>query len=185
MTNPRKFDPSGDELWCKVEGTENIYVSNTGKVARYYIRGKVLITVTPAKGFSVPTVRIPMADGSTPYRSVCVLVAEAFVPNPHNQRGVYHVNNDVNDNRAENLRWCESTPEWRERDASPERPLKPVGIFSMREGEDWDRPLIVYSSEEAAADALGISLSAVRVSIRKRRLIFRNRQLRYVKLTTK
>lgn len=185
MTNPRKFEISSDELWCKVQGTESIYVSNAGRVARYYIRGKVLIMLTPLKRPGNPMVRIPMTDGSTPYRSVCVLVAEAFVPNPYNQKGVYHINKDVNDNRAENLRWCESTPEWKEKDVSPGRTPKPVGIFSMRKGEDWDKPLVVYSSEEAAADALGLSLSAVRTSIRKNRLILRNRQLRYVKLTTK
>ena len=36
-----------------------------------------------------------------------ILVAEHFVPNPHNKTFVLHINGDIYDNRAENLQWVD------------------------------------------------------------------------------
>lgn len=38
------------------------------------------------------------------------LVGEAFVDNPNNFPNVTHINGDVQDNRAENLRWVTRSP---------------------------------------------------------------------------
>lgn len=38
------------------------------------------------------------------------LIAEAFVENPHQFPNVTHINGDVQDNRAENLRWISKSP---------------------------------------------------------------------------
>ena len=40
-------------------------------------------------------------------RFVHRLVAETFLPNPHNLREVNHINRNRSDNRIENLEWCD------------------------------------------------------------------------------
>lgn len=45
-------------------------------------------------------------DGVETEHNVAQLVAESFIPNPDNLPYVRHINGDKQDNRAENLEWC-------------------------------------------------------------------------------
>ena len=49
-------------------------------------------------------------DGVETIHNVAQLAAEAFIPNPNNLPYVRHKNGDKQDNRVENLEWCD-TPE--------------------------------------------------------------------------
>ena len=52
-----------------------------------------------------PFVVLEDNNGDRVVRKVCVLVAEAFVPNPNNKSNIRHKNGNVADNRADNLEW--------------------------------------------------------------------------------
>ncbi len=45
--------------------------------------------------------------GKRVVKFVHVLVATAFLPNPHNQKNVNHINGNIYDNRACNLEWID------------------------------------------------------------------------------
>ena len=176
MTKFKRLDPTKDELWCPVPDTENIWVSDKGKVVAYYHKSRVMINQTRVKGRS-PRVLIKQG-GKQVNRSVAIMVAEAFVPNPYNQIYVFHINGDVYDNRAVNLRWCDTTPESEDHDSDPGKRKKPVALYSI--DKSGKRTLItVFSSEKSASDVLGFSVSAIKVAVSNNIIFHRNRHIRY------
>lgn len=87
-------------------------VSNLGRV-----RSKDRIVITPKTSyFKKGRILIPSLDGKGNYLFVGLhvnnkvkliyihrLVAQNFIPNPHNYK---HINENKKDNRADNLEWC-------------------------------------------------------------------------------
>lgn len=57
-------------------------------------------------GSSIRTWMLPNGYRTCRFGKLHVLVAQAFLPNPHSHDTVHHMNGDKQDNRACNLQWC-------------------------------------------------------------------------------
>ena len=103
------------EIWKDIEGYEGLYqVSNEGRVKsleRVVImkngtsktwNGTILKGGKTKKGYMY--VNLSKNNVKDP-RYVHILVATAFIPNPHNYTVVHHINGNHQDNRVENLCW--------------------------------------------------------------------------------
>lgn len=87
------------ELWQRI-GSTNKYVSNMGRVKKIFYHGKEVLMKqwTTNKGYKMVEI-----DNSN--RSVHILVAEAFIPNPLKKPEVNHKFGIKSDNRATELEW--------------------------------------------------------------------------------
>lgn len=93
------------EHWKTIEFAPNYEVSDYGRV-RNKIKGNIVKPFTD-KGQKYDRVELYNGNGkkcAKKYR-VSRLVAMHFIPNPYNKKYVDHVNTNIHDNRAENLRW--------------------------------------------------------------------------------
>jgi hypothetical protein len=110
------------EIWKPVLGVKgNLYdgyyeISNLGRVKMLprilrYSKGlrvskEKIVIGSNSHGYKVVSFK---KEGIKTMKSVHVLVAMAFIHNPHPEKFnmVNHLNSDRSDNRAENLEWCD------------------------------------------------------------------------------
>lgn len=103
------------EIWKDIPGYEGFYRVSTkgnvwsypriteGKHGRYFSRkGKSIKPIAADHGYL--KVRLTK-DGKQTDRRIHRLVADVFLPNPHNRSEVNHKNGIKTDNRVENLEW--------------------------------------------------------------------------------
>lgn len=110
------LEEKGIEIWKDIPGYEGLYqVSNTGKVKS--LERKVN-TFGGKRGVGERILRphhrrkkylgvILSKEGVHKDYSIHRLVAEAWVPNPLNLPQVNHIDEDVQNNNAANLEWCD------------------------------------------------------------------------------
>ena len=85
--------------WRKICEFPDYMVSNTGIVAG---PKKILKPIRHTTGYFYVNL---YKDGKPKAVSLSRLVARAFVPNPLNKPNVDHIDRDLNNNNADNLRW--------------------------------------------------------------------------------
>lgn len=155
-----------DERWKRVQGFRDYWVSDHGRVygpGGKIRRGGFLTLVETPGGYYKVTLA---CDNYRVERRVNRLVAEAFIPNPHNLPIVMHMDNDRLNNHVDNLKWgthaennrycwdCGRHPvtltdEDRERAYATRR--TPVIAINMYTGERS-----IFASQHEAARALGV-----------------------------
>lgn len=108
-----------NEIWEPISGYEGLYeVSNLGRVKSL---GKLLYNINKNTYNFYAYERILRPSTNKGYLQVNLskngilkcfrvhkLVAMAYIPNPNNYLQINHKNEIRNDNRAENLEWCNS-----------------------------------------------------------------------------
>lgn len=98
-----------------IEGTGNAYsCDREGNIYSHHIGtyGKVSSTpirkLTPCCSSTSNYLRVTFClDGKTQSQSVSRLVAQTWVPNPDNLPEVDHIDNNIYNNKAENLQWID------------------------------------------------------------------------------
>jgi hypothetical protein len=109
-----------EEVWKPIKGYEGIYevsslgrfkslerdVASTfyGRPRTLHLKEKILKQQQNHRGYM--TIRIGTGANKVSLYMHRV-VAEAFIPNPHNLPAINHKNEQPNDNRVENLEWCD------------------------------------------------------------------------------
>lgn len=92
------------EIWKKAKGYENFEVSSIGR-----IKNKALNLIkkqrTSKNGYLIVTLK---ENGIQHTEYVHRLVAKAFIDNPHNLPAVNHIDENRQNNRVENLEWCDT-----------------------------------------------------------------------------
>lgn len=114
------------EIWKDIAGYENLYqVSNLGNIKsigrmNYDINTKKVVFLKkemPLKPFlnhkGYKMVKLQKNKNKKTI-SIHRLVAQTFIDNPNNLPQVNHINGNKQDNRVENLEWCDNTYNYRE-----------------------------------------------------------------------
>lgn len=86
---------------ARVKSVERVIVYKSGKKKR--INERIMSCCKNNTGYILVQL---FKDGVAKNVFVHQLMADAFIPNPHNKPCIDHINTDKTDNRIKNLRWC-------------------------------------------------------------------------------
>jgi len=93
-----------DEIWKVIEGSENYFVSNYGRIKKNYKKSSKLLMPYKKRNHKWLFVKINLG-GKIKELQIHKLVADHFVINEQNLKVVWHKNGDLYDNHADNLEW--------------------------------------------------------------------------------
>jgi len=127
------------EEWKPIEDYTDYSVSNLGNV-RSNRKMKLLKLCLDTSGR--PFVNIYNKKGRLT-RQIARLIAIAFIANPTNLPMIDHINRNVLDNRIENLRWCSSSQNNRNREKQLNTTSQYKGVY-LAEGR-WKASIRVNS----------------------------------------
>lgn len=152
------------EIWKPIKGYEGLYeVSNMGNVRsldRHLMFGNkyCLYKGKPKKPYLIPKGYLIVGlfkNNKGKHYSVHRLVAEAFIPNPKNLPCVDHINTVRDDNRVENLRWCDTAGNLAN-PISRKRRIEALIIYPpVIQLDENKKPIRSFKSCRAAAEELG------------------------------
>lgn len=92
------------EIWKDIDNFENIYqISNLGRIKNLKFN-RILKSVLSKHPKPYPTIGL-YKKNARKYTNLHVLIAKAFIPNPHNKPFVNHIDGDKTNNKLENLEW--------------------------------------------------------------------------------
>jgi hypothetical protein len=92
------------EVWVDIQGYEGRYeVSNTGKVRKLYGNKKELKPELHDKKYYRFSLSL---YGIQTHKKTHRLVAEHFIPNPHDKPEINHIDCDKLNNHVSNIEWC-------------------------------------------------------------------------------
>lgn len=144
-----------EEIWKPVLGYGNYIISNYGRVKNRFT-GHILADKVEKNGY----VRVHLSNqGTAKLFLLHRLVACAFVPNPDNHPTVNHIDENKQNNRADNLEWCDMSYQnsygvgAENRNKAKERPVVQFDL-SWNKVKEW-------GSIAEAADALGLERSTI------------------------
>lgn len=105
------------EIWKDIKDYENLYqVSNYGNVkskgrlvntvynSKRKIKGKILKQTIRRNGYCYVTLYNEYGKSTT--QSIHRLVANHYIPNPHNYPIINHIDCNKKNNKVDNLEWC-------------------------------------------------------------------------------
>jgi hypothetical protein len=95
-----------NEVWKEVNGFDKLFVSNMGRIISKSgaLRSRFLKMSANSNGHLFIMRKKKASSPNWSYQ-VALIVAETFLPNPKRYKYISHINNDISDNRLENLEW--------------------------------------------------------------------------------
>ena len=158
-----------DDMWLPT-GYPGYYVSDSGRIWGPGRHGKAgLITPTPGNKYGHLEVSIHV-DGMRLHKYVHRLVAETFIPNPHNYPLVRHLDDDPTNNCVENLEWGTQADNMQDainagrfvyfseedRESAMQKRRMPIIAINLKTGDKLN-----FISQQEASRVLGVNQACI------------------------
>lgn len=172
----------------KIKGSKNTWINLDGKVYCQEIRvgrKRVFFEKAQTELYGYKYCGVNYKNGGVKSRRVHRLVAEAYIPNPHNYPLVGHKNNIKSDNRVENLYW--TTPQENTQKACDDGLMKndkgifdnqsnPVAMFETK----TNKFISVFGSISEAYRETGIGKTTISRQCKYKRPVRKEFYFRYI-----